>query len=88
MLLGEVTCKYGTSHSKIFLAFGPEERMSRLWFCGGGSRLDPGHRSRVRRKSTRARDGVAYDIEERTNGVVRSAFRYDTVPENPLPAWP
>ncbi len=70
MLLGEVTCKYGTSHSKIFLAFGPEERMSRLWFSGGGPGLTPDIAPRVREELQHVREtGVAYDIEERTNGV-------------------
>ncbi len=70
MLLGDVTSAYGTSHSKVFLAFGPEERMSRLSFNGRGLGPTPAEAAKVRKELQRVREtGVAYDIEERTEGV-------------------
>ncbi len=70
MLLGEVTCAYGSSHSKIFLAFGPEERTQRLSFSGRARELTPAEAAGLQKELQRVREtGIAYDIEERTEGV-------------------
>lgn len=70
MLLGDVTSAYGSSHSKIFLAFGPEERMLHLSFAGGGLGPAPADAGTVKEELQRVREtGMAYDVEERTDGV-------------------
>ena len=42
ILLGNVSTTYGTTHSKYFLAFGPEERLSKTLFGRPGSRPHTG----------------------------------------------
>ncbi len=70
MLLGAVSSTYGTSHSKIFLAFGPEQRLSKLSFGDRGQSLTLADAARVREELQEVREtGVAYDLEERTKGV-------------------
>ena len=70
LLLGNVSTTYGTSHSKIFLAFGPEERLSKLSFGDRGHSLTLAEAARVQEELQQVREsGIAYDIEERTKGV-------------------
>ena len=70
MLLGNVSSTYGTSHSKIFLAFGPEQRLEKLSFGDRGRNLTLAEASRVQDELQKVREsGVAYDIEERAKGV-------------------
>jgi DNA-binding IclR family transcriptional regulator len=70
MFLGNVSTTYGTTHSKIFLAFGPEERLSRLSFSDRGHSLTLAEAARVQEELQQVREsGIAYDIEERSKGV-------------------
>jgi DNA-binding IclR family transcriptional regulator len=70
LLLGNVSTTYGTTHSKIFLAFGPEERLSRLSFADRGHGLTLAEAARVQEELQQVRDsGIAYDMEERSKGV-------------------
>ena len=70
LLLGNVSTTYGTTHSKIFLAFGPEERLSRLSFGDRGQNLTLAEVAKVQEELEQVRkSGIAYDIEERSKGV-------------------
>jgi len=70
MPLGSVSTTYGTSHSKLYLAFGPEERLSKLSFGDRGRTLTLAEATKVQEELQRVREtGIAYDIEERTKGV-------------------
>jgi DNA-binding IclR family transcriptional regulator len=70
ILLGNVSTTYGTTHSKIFLAFGPEERLSKLSFGDRGHSLTLAEAARVQEELQRVREsGIAYDLEERSKGV-------------------
>jgi DNA-binding IclR family transcriptional regulator len=70
LTMGEVLTEYGTSHSKIFLAFGPEERLSRLSLGDRGKRLTIADAAALRKELDQVREtGIAYDIEERVKGV-------------------
>ncbi len=67
---GVISTIYGTTHSKILLAFGSEERLSKLSFGDRGSTLSLAEVARVHEELQRVRDsGIAYDIEERAKGV-------------------
>lgn len=67
---GAVSNVYGTSHSKILLAFGPEERLSRLSFGDRGSSLSLAEITRVQTELQNVRDsGIAWDIEGSSKGV-------------------
>jgi IclR family transcriptional regulator, KDG regulon repressor len=67
---GVVSTTYGTTHSKILLAFGPEERLSRLSFGDRGPSLTLAEAARVHEELQKVREtGIAYDIEERATGV-------------------
>ena len=67
---GAISTIYGTTHSKILLAFGSEERLSKLSFGDRGSSLSLAEVARVHEELQRVRDsGIAYDIEERSKGV-------------------
>ncbi|MCL5735683.1 MAG: IclR family transcriptional regulator [Actinobacteria bacterium] len=70
LLLGNVSTTYGTTHSKIFLAFGPEERLSKLSFGDRGHTLTLAEAARVQEELQQVREsGIAYDLEERSKGV-------------------
>lgn len=70
MLLGNVSADYGTTHSKIFLAYGPEERLSKISFGGRGQDLTLSELARVQKElETVAAEGIAWDMEERAKGV-------------------
>ena len=70
MLLGSVTSEYGTTHSKIFLAFGPEDRLSRLTWGSPMHSLTVADAATLREELDRVRErGIAIDVEERMPGV-------------------
>jgi DNA-binding IclR family transcriptional regulator len=70
LLLGNVSTTYGTTHSKIFLAFGPEERLSKLSFGDRGHSLTLAEAASVQEELQEVREsGIAYDLEERSKGV-------------------
>ncbi len=69
-LMGNVSTIYGTTHSKIFLAFGPEERLSKLSFGDRGHELTLADLARVHRELDEVRrSGIAWDIEANMKGV-------------------
>ena len=81
LLLGNISALYGTSHSKLYLAFGPEERLSKLTFGERGQDLTLAEAAKVREELEQIREsGIAYDIEERSKGVcaVGAALRDGT----------
>jgi IclR family KDG regulon transcriptional repressor len=70
LIAGNVSTTYGTTHSKILLAFGPEERLSKLSFGDRGPSLTLAEAARVHEELQKVREtGIAYDIEERAKGV-------------------
>lgn len=70
LLLGNVSTTYGTTHSKLYLAFGPEERLSKLSFGDRGQTLTLAEAAKLHEELQRVREiGIAYDIEERAKGV-------------------
>lgn len=70
LLLGNVSTTYGTSHSKLYLAFGPEDRLSKLSFGERGQSLTLAEVAKVQQELEEIRrSGIAYDIEERSKGV-------------------
>jgi IclR family KDG regulon transcriptional repressor len=70
LITGNVSTTYGTTHSKILLAFGPEERLSKLSFGDRGPSLTLAEAARVHEELQKVREsGIAYDIEERSRGV-------------------
>lgn len=67
---GSMSPEYGSSHSKIFLAFGPEERQSRLFVLDRDRPVTVAEAARLREKLEQVRKtGVAWDFEERIRGV-------------------
>jgi len=67
---GTVSTIYGTTHSKILLAYGPEERISKLTFGTDGPTLAPDRLTRLHEELERVRlSGIAWDVEERLKGV-------------------
>ena len=81
LLLGNVSRTYGTTHSKLYLAFGPKERLSTLSFGERGRTLTLAEAAKVQEELQQVREsGIAYDIEERTKGVcaVGAALRDGT----------
>lgn len=69
-MMGHISTEYGTSHSKIFLAFGPEQRLSKLSLGERGRSLTIADAGMLREELDRVRQAeIAYDIEERTRGV-------------------
>jgi DNA-binding IclR family transcriptional regulator len=70
MFLGSLSSTFGTTHSKIFLAFGPEERLSRLSLTTVDQPLTVAGAAAIKEELERVReDGYALDIEERLPGV-------------------
>jgi len=70
LLSGSVSTVYGTAHSKILLAFGPEERLGKLTWSQEGRPLTMAETLAVREELERVRaTGIAYDLEERNPGV-------------------
>lgn len=70
LVSGALSTVYGNTHSKILLAFGPEERLSRLSFGHRGSSLSLAEITRVQTELQKVRDsGIAWDIEESSKGV-------------------
>lgn len=64
-----VVKKYGSPHSKIFLAFGPEERRSRLSFGSGDQLLTLADMAAVQAElDLVAKTGVAYDLGKSIEG--------------------
>jgi len=67
---GQVSTQYGSVHSKIFLTFGPEERLSRLTLGERGPTMTLAELADLRDELDKIRKtGIAYDIEERSKGV-------------------
>ena len=70
MLMGAVSADYGTTHSKLFLAFGPEERLSKISFGERGRNLSIAELTKVHEELEAVRAAeMAWDIEERSKGV-------------------
>ncbi len=70
LLAGSVSTVYGTAHSKVLLAFGPEERLSKLTWAQDERVLTMAEALGVREDLERVRQaGIAYDFEERSPGV-------------------
>jgi IclR family pca regulon transcriptional regulator len=70
MLLGSLSSQYGTTHSKIFLAFGPEERLSKLTWGSPTHALTVADATTLREELDRVREeGMAFDFEETMPGV-------------------
>lgn len=70
LLAGSVSTVYGTAHSKILLAFGPEERLTKLTWSQEGRPLTMADTLAVSEELRRVREvGIAYDFEERSQGV-------------------
>jgi DNA-binding IclR family transcriptional regulator len=67
---GSMYPEYGSTHSKIFLAFGPEERQSRLFFVDRLHPITLAEAAALHEKLDAVkRTGVAWDFEERIKGV-------------------
>lgn len=67
---GQVSTQYGSTHSKIFLAFGPEERLSKLTLGERGPTMTLAELADLREELNKIREtGIAYDIEERSKEV-------------------
>jgi DNA-binding IclR family transcriptional regulator len=70
LIAGNVSTTYGTTHSKILLAFGPEERLSKLSFGDRTASLTLAEAARLHEELQKVREsGIAYDVEERARGV-------------------
>ena len=70
LLIGNVSSTYGTTHSKLYLAFGPEQRLSKLSFGERGQSLTLAEAAKVQEELQRVREsGIAYDIQEQSKGV-------------------
>jgi len=70
LLRGHVSREYGTAFSKLFLAFGPEERLSSLYWDNGERSLTIADATTVREELDQVREtGVAFDLEESTKGL-------------------
>jgi DNA-binding IclR family transcriptional regulator len=68
MLIGSVTRQYGPAFSKLFLAFGPEERLASLhWKAGDDDRpLTVADAATIREELDEIRQtGLAYDLDQR-----------------------
>jgi IclR family transcriptional regulator, KDG regulon repressor len=67
---GSMYPEYGSTHSKIFLAFGPEERQSRLLFTDRQHPITLAEAVLLQEKLDAIRKtGIAWDFEERIQGV-------------------
>lgn len=67
---GSMYPEYGSTHSKIFLAFGPEERQSRLFYADRHHPITLAGAAQLHEKLDAVRrTGVAWDFEERIQGV-------------------
>jgi len=67
---GSMYPEYGSTHSKIFLAFGPEERQSRLFYADRHHPITLAGAAQLHEKLDAVRrTGIAWDFEERIQGV-------------------
>lgn len=68
--LGRANTQYGTTHSKIHLAFGPPERLSKMTLGDTGSSITLSAATRIHDELESVRKtGIAYDLDERGRGV-------------------
>jgi IclR family transcriptional regulator, KDG regulon repressor len=67
---GSMYPEHGSTHSKIFLAFGPEERQSKLFFADRQHPITLADAALLHEKLDAVKKtGVAWDFEERIQGV-------------------
>ncbi len=70
LLRGHVSREYGTAFSKLFLAFGQEERLSSLYWENDDQPLTVADATTVREELDRVREtGIAFDLEELNKGL-------------------
>jgi DNA-binding IclR family transcriptional regulator len=70
MVPGSMSPELGSTHSKIFLAFGPEDRQSKLLVADRERPTTLAELVGFQEKLTQVRmTGIAYDLEERIRGV-------------------
>ncbi|MBN1458998.1 MAG: IclR family transcriptional regulator [Armatimonadetes bacterium] len=67
---GSMSPEYGSTHAKIFLAFGPEERLPRLFVMDRNHPVSLCEVTSFQEKLEQVRrTGIAWDFEERIRGV-------------------
>lgn len=70
MLTGRIDATYGSTHTKIFLAFGSEERLSRVTSDESYLSLSLAQATGLHEElDTVRKTGIAYDLEETREGV-------------------